>query len=64
MAENRQDTDSEVCLNPDIPSSTVLTAFLQDVGLAREAAYNLSLIFVTTGAAPLAEQLYRRWLSL
>ncbi|KAF9821450.1 hypothetical protein IEO21_00696 [Rhodonia placenta] len=35
-----------------------------DCGLAREAAYNLSLIFVTTGATPLAENLYRRWLSL
>ena len=30
--------------------------------LAREAAYNLSLIYVTTGAVPLAETLYRRWL--
>lgn len=37
--------------------------FTQDVGLAREAAYNLSLIYVTTGATPLAEALYRRWLS-
>ncbi|KAM5536661.1 hypothetical protein V8D89_009756 [Ganoderma adspersum] len=36
----------------------------EDVGLAREAAYNLSLIYVTTGAAPLAQALYRRWLSL
>ncbi|KAL7280359.1 hypothetical protein ACG7TL_005282 [Trametes sanguinea] len=33
-------------------------------GLAREAAYNLSLIYVSTGAAPLAQALYRRWLSL
>ncbi|KAK7046123.1 transcription factor TFIIIC subunit tfc4 [Paramarasmius palmivorus] len=32
--------------------------------LAREAAYNLSLIYITTGAAPLAQALYRRWLSL
>jgi len=32
--------------------------------LAREAAYNLSLIFVQTGAVPLAEQLYRRWLTI
>ncbi|KAF5378579.1 hypothetical protein D9615_007122 [Tricholomella constricta] len=31
---------------------------------AKEAAYNLSLIFVMTGAAPLAEALYRRWLSI
>ncbi|TBU44059.1 TPR-like protein [Dichomitus squalens] len=36
----------------------------EDVGLAREAAYNLSLIYVSTGAAPLAQGLYRRWLSL
>ncbi|TFK26991.1 TPR-like protein [Coprinopsis marcescibilis] len=31
---------------------------------AKEAAYNLSLIFVFTGATPLAENLYRKWLSL
>ena len=30
----------------------------------REAAYNLALIFVFTGAAPLADALYRRWLSI
>ncbi|KAI9443193.1 TPR-like protein [Lactarius indigo] len=36
----------------------------EDVGLAREAAYNLSLIYVTTGASALAEDLYRRWLTL
>ncbi|KAL6299826.1 TPR-like protein [Sparassis latifolia] len=36
----------------------------QDFGLAREAAYNLSLIFVTTGATALAQNLYRRWLSI
>ena len=36
----------------------------QDIGLAREAAYNLSLIYVTTGASTLAEDLYRRWLTL
>ncbi|KAG9310821.1 hypothetical protein JVU11DRAFT_8674 [Chiua virens] len=35
-----------------------------DVSVAREAAYNLSLIYVTTGAIPLAEDLYRRWLSI
>ncbi|KAF8549682.1 TPR-like protein [Imleria badia] len=35
-----------------------------DVSVAREAAYNLSLIYVTTGATPLAEALYRRWLSV
>ncbi|KAG6888878.1 hypothetical protein C0995_005133 [Termitomyces sp. Mi166 len=31
---------------------------------AREAAYNLSFIYVLTGAPPLAEALYRRWLSI
>ncbi|KAH9944859.1 TPR-like protein [Amylocystis lapponica] len=41
-----------------------LQANTGDYGLAREAAYNLSLIFVTTGATPLAQNLYRRWLSL
>ena len=35
-----------------------------DLGLAREAAYNLSLVYVSTGATPLAQDLYRRWLSL
>jgi general transcription factor 3C polypeptide 3 (transcription factor C subunit 4) len=35
-----------------------------DVSVAREAAYNLSLIYITTGALPLAEALYRRWLSV
>ncbi|KIJ10452.1 hypothetical protein PAXINDRAFT_182044 [Paxillus involutus ATCC 200175] len=35
-----------------------------DVSVAREAAYNHSLIYVTTGAIPLAEALYRRWLSI
>ena len=34
-----------------------------DSNVAREAAYNLSLIYVMTGATPLAEALYRRWLS-
>ncbi|ESK86429.1 TPR-like protein [Moniliophthora roreri MCA 2997] len=36
----------------------------QTSSLAKEAAYNLSLIYVTTGAAPLAQALYRKWLSL
>ncbi|PPQ68724.1 hypothetical protein CVT26_003630 [Gymnopilus dilepis] len=31
---------------------------------AKEAAYNLSLIFVFTGATPLADALYRKWLSI
>ncbi|KAJ8082877.1 transcription factor TFIIIC subunit tfc4 [Marasmius tenuissimus] len=32
--------------------------------LTKEAAYNLALIYVTTGAAPLAQEIYRRWLSI
>lgn len=36
----------------------------QDGGCAPEAAYNLSLIYVMTGATALAESLYRRWLSI
>lgn len=36
----------------------------QYVSVAKEAAYNLSLIYVTTGAVPLADGLYRRWLSI
>ncbi|EIW74984.1 TPR-like protein [Coniophora puteana RWD-64-598 SS2] len=35
-----------------------------DIGVAREAAYNLSLILVTTGAAPLAKEVVKKWLSL
>ncbi|KAJ3881396.1 hypothetical protein F5051DRAFT_397138 [Lentinula edodes] len=40
------------------------TAIGDRKSLAKEAAYNLSLIYVLTGATPLAESLYRRWLSL
>ncbi|KXN83202.1 Transcription factor tau subunit sfc4 [Leucoagaricus sp. SymC.cos] len=36
----------------------------QDSTFVREAAYNLSLIYVLTGATPLADALYRRWLSI
>ncbi|EKM76639.1 hypothetical protein AGABI1DRAFT_122552 [Agaricus bisporus var. burnettii JB137-S8] len=36
----------------------------QDDTFVREAAYNLSLIYVLTGATPLADALYRRWLSI
>lgn len=35
-----------------------------DVSVAREAAYNLSLIYVTTDAVLLADNLYRKWLSV
>lgn len=38
--------------------------FYQCTSVAKEAAYNLSLIYVTTGAVPLADALYRRWLSI
>ncbi|KAH7325447.1 hypothetical protein B0J17DRAFT_581386, partial [Rhizoctonia solani] len=34
------------------------------LGIAKETAYNLSLIYVVSGSAPLAQDLYRRWLSL
>ncbi|KIJ35460.1 hypothetical protein M422DRAFT_262229 [Sphaerobolus stellatus SS14] len=34
------------------------------VGLSREAAYNLSLIYMVTGANRLAQTLYRQWLSI
>ncbi|KAJ3811099.1 hypothetical protein F5876DRAFT_88515 [Lentinula aff. lateritia] len=40
------------------------TAIGDRKSFAKEAAYNLSLIYVLTGATPLAESLYRRWLSL
>ncbi|EEB96623.1 hypothetical protein MPER_04213, partial [Moniliophthora perniciosa FA553] len=47
----------------------VLEMAEKDVGnqngtFSLEAAYNLSLICVTTGAAPLAQALYRKLLSL
>ncbi|KAJ6486311.1 hypothetical protein DFH09DRAFT_1265926 [Mycena vulgaris] len=35
-----------------------------DPGCARETAYNLSMIYLHTGARPLAAELHRRWLSL
>ncbi|KAL5525422.1 TFC4 [Sanghuangporus sanghuang] len=35
-----------------------------DVGVSREAAYNLCLIYVTTGATHLAKAVTRRWLSI
>lgn len=41
-----------------------LTAENQYIGVAREAAYNLSLVFTTTGAAPLADEVISRWLSV
>jgi len=37
---------------------------VQDATFVREAAYNLSLIYVLTNATPLADSLYRRWLSI
>jgi len=35
-----------------------------DRGLAQEAAYNLSLIYVTNGSPGLAKSLYKNWLSI
>ncbi|KAI5117819.1 hypothetical protein M0805_004949 [Coniferiporia weirii] len=35
-----------------------------DFGVAKEAAYNLSLIYITMGAGPLAQAVTRRWLSI
>ncbi|KAI0339047.1 TPR-like protein [Trametopsis cervina] len=46
-------TEQRLAANPEI-----------DCGLASETAYNLSLIYMTTGATPLAQELYRRWLSI
>jgi general transcription factor 3C polypeptide 3 (transcription factor C subunit 4) len=37
---------------------------LENPSLAREAAYNLSQIYVMTGATPLAKAVYHKWLSL
>ncbi|KZV90252.1 TPR-like protein [Exidia glandulosa HHB12029] len=37
---------------------------LQDIGVARETAYNMSLIYNSTGAIPLAQQLYQKWLTV
>ena len=65
--------ERKIKINPEVGGSFIHTAkgcdnvdinSPQDVGLAREAAYNLSLIYVTTGASTLAEDLYRRWLTL
>ena len=62
IVELRQQTNAEVRPNPCIKIK--LLTSLKDFGVAREAAYNLSSIYVTTGATPLAQALYRRWLSL
>ncbi|GJJ15577.1 hypothetical protein Clacol_009855 [Clathrus columnatus] len=43
---------------------TWIPRFGRYVGLSREAAYNLSLIYMATGAKQLAKDLYRRWLSI
>ncbi|KAJ6622252.1 hypothetical protein B0H10DRAFT_2014932 [Mycena sp. CBHHK59/15] len=45
-------------------SITAATKNGADVVCAREAAYNLSMIYVSTGASELATALYQRWLSL
>ncbi|EIN05645.1 TPR-like protein [Punctularia strigosozonata HHB-11173 SS5] len=36
----------------------------KDYGVAREAAYNLCMIYVTTGASPLAKGVMQKWLSI
>ncbi|KAF8463360.1 hypothetical protein JB92DRAFT_2776027, partial [Gautieria morchelliformis] len=36
----------------------------QSIGVSREAAYNLSLIYMATGATGLVRALYRKWLSI
>lgn len=41
-----------------------LMTVTQSIGVSREAAYNLSLIYMATGATPLARVLYRKWLSI
>jgi len=42
----------------------ILTHHSQDRQFAPEAAYNLAFIFSTTGAKTLAQELYKRWLSI
>lgn len=53
-----------VCSWADIFFAMNWLTTLQDDLFAREAAYNLSLILVFTGAPALADTLYRRWLSI
>ena len=54
--------------NPDVrdgPSFVDLTLILpQEPGFGPEAAYNLSLLYVLSGATQLAKELYQRWLSI
>lgn len=61
-----KDPDSQVChfCSVQVDLLTRILIGIQHVGVAREAAYNLSMIYVSTGATPLAEALYRRWLSI
>jgi general transcription factor 3C polypeptide 3 (transcription factor C subunit 4) len=67
--------EQRVAANPDVSALSLLLLIIHspyladatveaDIGVASETAYNLSIIYVTTGAAPLAQQLYRRWLSI
>jgi len=64
----KQGKQSIVHISLPLPSaSSPPTNSLSSVQIgdfAKEAAYNLSLIYVLTGAIPLADMLYRRWLSL
>ncbi|KAJ3890163.1 hypothetical protein GG344DRAFT_89051 [Lentinula edodes] len=65
-----QQLDANCCMSPPNYSFVFTDCVLLCIqigdrkSLAKEAAYNLSLIYVLTGATPLAESLYRRWLSL
>lgn len=66
LVEKRRQAEEAVCLSAatdDLRSTNPLSC-PQYVGVAREAAYNLSLVFVTTGATPLAEEVISRWLSV
>lgn len=54
----------EVCPAASLPRDVLFTCLAQNDTFVQEAAYNLSLIYVLTGATPLADALYRRWLSI
>lgn len=63
IAEHRMDTSDTVCV-ASWEIYVVLTDLVQDMGVAREAAYNLSMIYITTGAKPLAAAIVKKWLSI
>jgi len=47
-----------------IANMTQMLAPIQELGVARETAYNMSLIYNQTGAVKLSQELYHRWLVL